>query len=93
MEAKNNVGSTALYETAAGGHAKAVEILLNNGANMETMGSSEGNAPLTIPASGGHYEVVALLCQRGANLEAQDRTHTLATATTNSVHPLRRHLS
>jgi len=55
-----------LQTAAANGHADAVRLLLNNGAEVNRVSSL--NTPLNAAVSHGHLEVVLVLMQRGADI-------------------------
>jgi|SRR5215470_834736 len=55
-----------LQTAAASGHADAVRLLLDNGAEVNRVSSL--NTPLNAAASHGHLEVVLVLMQRGADV-------------------------
>ncbi|RKK85309.1 hypothetical protein BFJ68_g16214 [Fusarium oxysporum] len=66
----------ALIEAAKGGHEAVVEavveLLLEEGATIETMDAS-GDTALVHSVKCNHEAVVALLLQIGANAEAEDK--------------------
>lgn len=62
----------ALIEAAKGGHEAVVEVLLEEGATIETMDAS-GDTALVHSVRCNHEAVVALLLQIGANAEAEDK--------------------
>eukprot|EP00929_Paragymnodinium_shiwhaense_P118857 TRINITY_DN90755_c0_g1_i1.p1 TRINITY_DN90755_c0_g1~~TRINITY_DN90755_c0_g1_i1.p1 ORF type:complete len:1418 (+),score=233.69 TRINITY_DN90755_c0_g1_i1:157-4410(+) len=67
---------TALHMAAAGGCAKSVGFLLDHGASVEAMVTSECKAhytPLLDAAFEGHYQVCELLLQRRANPNVPNR--------------------
>lgn len=54
---------------AIGGHAKVIEILLANGANVDSKGKYN-STPLFSAVENDHYEVAKLLLSNGANVDA-----------------------
>jgi ankyrin repeat protein len=61
---------TPLLVVTNSDNLKAVEILLENGANTEL--SWEGYTPLLLACSAGYLDIAQLLIKYGANLEARD---------------------
>ena len=53
------------------GHKEMVELLISNGAKLETENFS-GRTPLMLAIKGGHKEIVELLISKGVDLEAKD---------------------
>jgi len=54
------------------GNPELVQILLDNGANIEQRsGHLDGNTPLIIASKAGHVDVIRVLLGHGANLEAK----------------------
>ncbi|KAL3287079.1 hypothetical protein HHI36_001564 [Cryptolaemus montrouzieri] len=64
-------GFSPLHWAAAFGQYNAVELLLNNGANIQQLGTNEESA-LHLAANGGHHEVIRLLISRGAEVNHCD---------------------
>ena len=64
-------GQSALIYAANNGNAPIVNLLLENGANVNDQ-DDEGNTPLMIASERGHQETVKLLIESGANMNAQD---------------------
>jgi ankyrin repeat protein len=64
-------GTTALMESAFGGHLHALEVLLDAGARMDHEAPAGGTA-LSYAAVGNHPDAVALLARRGAILDLAD---------------------
>jgi ankyrin repeat protein len=60
-----------LLKTAAYGNHEAVQLLLENGAELEALGRL-GQTPLSEAAKNGHVAVVKLLLEKGAVLEVKD---------------------
>jgi ankyrin repeat domain-containing protein 50 len=66
----NAPGFTDLMVASFFGHAAAVELLLQKGAELESQ-DKNGRTPLSWAAEKGHTEVVELLLQKGAELESE----------------------
>lgn len=64
-------GLTALQTAACAGHELIVNLLLDEGANIEDC-TATGSTSLHLAASSGFADVVNLLLDRGANVAAQD---------------------
>ena len=64
--------TTYLHTAASQGHLAAVEVLISNGALIETV-DGELNTPLNIAAANNRLSVVDFLIQQGACLETKDR--------------------
>ncbi|CAK9297911.1 unnamed protein product [Gordionus sp. m RMFG-2023] len=62
---------TALTIAADKGHIKFVELLVQNGAQIEVK-NKKGNSPLWLAANGGHLDVVQYLVQKGADIDTHD---------------------
>ncbi|KAI1426039.1 hypothetical protein F5Y12DRAFT_713695 [Xylaria sp. FL1777] len=67
-------GLTPLAWAAHRGYTKIVQLLLDQGSNLEVEDSSL-QTPLILAAKNGHTKTVQLLCSQGSNLEAADRFH------------------
>ena len=63
---KDGSGYTPLHHAAIGGHADIVEILLESGAGIDTIGS-RGETALFLASSKGNSEVVRILAKAGAD--------------------------
>ncbi|KJH41867.1 ankyrin repeat protein, partial [Dictyocaulus viviparus] len=63
------MGFTPLILAATGGHRDVVELLLNNGAQLEAQSERTKDTALSLACSGGRKDVVELLLSRGANKE------------------------
>lgn len=59
-------GMTALLHAARQGHARAVEALLDSGADIDQV-SADGTTPIFIAALNGHFDLVLALLDRGAD--------------------------
>jgi ankyrin repeat protein len=62
---------TPLHLASYAGHAKVVDFLLRNGAEVNAEARSALKTPLHLAVDGGHAEVVKLLVKRGANVNAR----------------------
>lgn len=69
IEHRDKKGYTPLILAADGGHEKVVELLLNNGADIEAQSERTKDTALSLACTKGRYEVVELLLKRGANKE------------------------
>ena len=72
VNTQNNFGLSPLHYAAAGGHEEALELLLEQGAEINAT-SNQGLTPLFMAARTGRSEVVELLSKRrGINMERGD---------------------
>jgi ankyrin repeat protein len=71
-----NSYSSALYATAYAGHLNIVRLLLDHGAEVNTV--REGRTVLINAVEGGHADVVSLLLDWGADVNAKDRKRNTA---------------
>lgn len=69
VEAEAETG-IALHKAIVGGHREIVNILLENGASIET--AFEGNKPLHVAAEAGDAEIMRSLLRRGADKDELD---------------------
>ncbi len=67
-----NKKNTALMNAALRGNIKAMELLLENGADVNAK-DTLGNRALDLAAGAGHIEAVELLLKHGAHIDARDR--------------------
>ena len=65
MNARDNIGNTALIMTAHEGHTEAVEALLSKGADINAK-DNLGNTALMYATREGHAEIAQLLRDAGA---------------------------
>ncbi|KAL7917246.1 hypothetical protein ACQKWADRAFT_307277 [Trichoderma austrokoningii] len=72
IEAKDTVGRTSLFWAAVGGHERVIELLIEQGADLEAEDTEYGWRPLSIAAKKGHEAAVKLLIERGADIEAKE---------------------
>ena len=70
LDALDGAGLSALHHAAAGGHERAVKLLLDAGADSEVKDSSQKRTPLHFAASMAMTGVCELLIARGADAEA-----------------------
>eukprot|EP01045_Picozoa_sp_COSAG04_P005843 COSAG04_NODE_277_length_18399_cov_3.036066_10_plen_416_part_00 len=66
---------TPLMYAADGGHAAAVQLLLEHGAPADARSEGYGYTALHWACRGGHLAVVKLLCAAGCSLATLDETH------------------
>ena len=72
VEAKAKHGRTPLHEAASIGHAAAVKLLLDLGADLKVADNQFGQTPLHMAAFNGHASTVMVLLESGADLETRD---------------------
>ncbi len=78
--------STALHLAAKMGHVSIAKLLLERGANIDSLDLYECT-PLMLAVRGGHTKVVTLLLKRGADPNASDGVHiSVLAAAAASVH-------
>jgi ankyrin repeat protein len=70
VNTRNNWGITPLIGTSTNGNREMVQLLIDNGADVN-MGYWNGT-PLLVAAAAGHTDVVKLLIDKGANINASD---------------------
>jgi uncharacterized protein len=70
-------GETALHRAASRGHLKAVALLLDRGAKVDSV-DGEGVTPLILASYRGQTEVVKLLLERGAAVNAREKRNGLS---------------
>jgi len=73
----NQSGESPCYIASRQGHDKAVQILVDRGANVNARGGEYGNA-LQAASSGGHDKVVQILINGGADITAQGGQYGIA---------------
>ncbi len=72
VDVKNKFGFSPLHYAALGGHEEVVELLLQQGATINTF-NAQGLTPLFMASRDGHEKIVELLSsQQEANLESGD---------------------
>jgi uncharacterized protein len=84
----DGTGMTALMEASLRNRFKMVSLLLENGADTETVENSLGCNALTFACLSGSFEVVRILLDHGGNVNAQDRlrrTALMAAAATGNI--------
>lgn len=77
IDARDQIGNTALCEAAGAGHTNIVSMLIEAGARVDERGAywcdgvirvlTPGCTPLIVAAMSGHTEVIKLLLEKGAN--------------------------
>ena len=71
VNARDNLGLTALHWAAAAGHARMAQLLIDRGAYVNARGA-EGVTPLHVAAATGHDDVARRLVAMGADPAARD---------------------
>ena len=71
IDFKDSNGMTALMLAAMGGYLPCVEVLVNSGANVNTI-DTDGCTALMLAAMKGHLSCVEVLVNSGANVNAMD---------------------
>jgi ankyrin repeat protein len=66
----DSIGMDVLKWASLRGHYETVQILLENGADVNTQGGFYGN-DLQAASEGGHLETVKILLERGADVNSQ----------------------
>jgi ankyrin repeat protein len=66
------VGSSLILALAYNGHKRAVELLVDKGANINMESLYYQETPLMLAAKNGHEEVVQLLVERGADVNIKN---------------------
>lgn len=65
---QDNAGNTALHEAALQGHIEIVELLIENGADVNIKSIEMfGDTPLIDASANGHLDVVKYLLKNGAD--------------------------
>jgi ankyrin repeat protein len=72
VKCRSNSGQMSLWWAAKMGDEAVVKLLLENGADMESVDGTYGLAPLSWAAKNGHEAVVKLLLEKGADVESED---------------------
>lgn len=65
--------NSSLHNAASKGHAKCVEFLLTNEANVNALNNND-NTPLHLAVLCNHFDCVQVLCNYGANLEIKNKS-------------------
>jgi ankyrin repeat protein len=65
VNAKRNIGRTALHDVASGGHRDMVELLIAKGSDLNVIDNA-GRTPLDMAEKRGNNEIVELLKKHGA---------------------------
>ena len=71
VNARSQMGTTALHLAAENGHAEVVKLLIDQGAEVKTQ-DQDGWTALHRAAKNGHSEVVKLLIGQGADIDQKD---------------------
>jgi ankyrin repeat protein len=74
---KEEYDMNALEAASSEGHAASVEILLNNGADVNAQTLHHGNA-LQVASSRGHEAIVQILLDQDADVNARTLSHRYA---------------
>jgi ankyrin repeat protein len=69
--------SSALLNAAYQGHELIVQLLLENGANVNT---TDGDSALARASQNGHQQIIWLLLEKGADINSVDRDYLLLDA-------------
>ncbi|KAF5566183.1 ankyrin repeat [Fusarium napiforme] len=72
IEAVDESSKTPLCLASQDGYAAVVEVLLKNGADIETLHPKYAQTPLSLASGGGYEDVVQLLLKHGAKVDAKD---------------------
>lgn len=72
IRCNNNLGSQPIHWACCNGHIGAVDILLNNEVNIDTL-DNKGCSPLIIAAQFGRTSLAGYLMGRGARLQLVDK--------------------
>lgn len=72
VNSRNKYGRTLLLWAIREGHKAIINILLDEGADLEFQ-DQNGRMPLSWETGKGYEAVVNMLLEKGANLESQDR--------------------
>jgi ankyrin repeat protein len=74
VNAKNQIGSTALMGAAEGGHLDIIKILIEKGADLRAV-NKDGFSALIFAARSGRDDVVQALLEKGADVNQADQYH------------------
>jgi serine/threonine-protein phosphatase 6 regulatory ankyrin repeat subunit B len=80
VDARTYNNDTPLIIASSIGHIEIVEVLLNNGADVNAKNNC-GNTALIIASSEGHIKIVEMLLKKGANLDASNNLNMTALMT------------
>lgn len=72
LRLKNREGCTPLVVAARDGHLEAVQLLVDNGADLEVVDPEYKRTALAWAAFHGHLPVVAFLLEHGASVNTKD---------------------
>ena len=71
VDARTYYNDTALIYASENGHIEIVEVLLDNGADVNAY-NNYGNTALMMASENGHIEIVEMLLKKGADLDAKN---------------------
>lgn len=72
-DCRTKTGITPLFQACRENHITIVELLLENGAGVNSPFPNSRENPLTLCAEKGHHELVELLLSKGALLDCQTK--------------------
>ena len=82
LDFQDSWGRTPLFQAAANGHKTMVQLLLEQGAELESKDNSS-QTPVFQAAANGHVAVVQLLLEQGANIDIEDKRGSTALQLSN----------
>lgn len=78
LETRNCLHYTPLHTAILANHIQIIQILLDNGANIEaTLGETNGSTPLYFAVMNAMHHIVTLLLRRGAEVDALNKYGTV----------------
>lgn len=75
---RNRFGQTPLHYAASRGKCKNLQVLVNNGANLEARTDAEGATPFHLATLGNSLECMKVCVELGANVHATDNKRNTA---------------